>query len=128
MSEWVIIWAATMTATTGILGVALTIYARRAHSIELQRREALFEIWRHLWGLTGDNQHPLYAQANMRAVEALNAAFVVFNETDAEDALKTYRRHPTAENAEYAISKMAEVCEIRLDEDDIQPFAPADSS
>ncbi len=128
MSEWLIIWAATATATTTVLGVMVTINARRAHSIELQQREALFEVWRHLWGLTGNNQHPLYAQANMRAVEALNAAFAVFNDTDAEDALKTYRRHPTAENAEYAITEMAAVCDIRLDEDDVQPFGPADSS
>lgn len=124
MSEWIIIWAATTTATTTVLGVMLTIYYRRLHSIELKQREAFYEVWRHLWGLTGNSQHPLYAEANLRTVEALNAAFAVFKDTDAEEELKGYRRHPTAENAEYAIMAMAEVCGIEVSTDDVVPFAP----
>ena len=110
MSEWLIIWATTTTATTAVLGVILTIYYRREHSIERRRLEAFYEVCRHMWGLTGNNQHPLYAAANLRAVEALNVAFAVFKDTDAEGELKGYRRHPTAENAEFAITAMAEVC------------------
>ena len=98
MSEWLIIWATTTTATTAVLGVILTIYYRREHSIERRRLEAFYEVCRHMWGLTGNNQHPLYAAANLRAVEALNVAFAVFKDTDAEGELKGYRRHPTAEN------------------------------
>ena len=125
MSELLIIWATITTATTAVLGVMMTIYFRREHSIEQRQLEAFYEVCRHMWGLTGNNQHPLYAEANLRAVEALNAAFAVFKDTDAEDELKGYRRHPTAENAEFAITAMAEVCGIALTPDDVLPFGPA---
>ena len=124
MSEFLFAWATTTTVLATLLAAMLTIQHRRKHSLEQRQLEAFYEVWRYSWGLTGSTEHPLYAEANMRAVEALNAAYVVFNDTDAEQDLKEYRRRPTAVNAENAIMSMGDVCKVSLTPDDIMPFAP----
>ena len=125
MSEILILWATAMTVVATLLAAMLTIQHRRQHSLEQRQLKAFHEVWRYSWGLTGSTEHPLYAESNMRAVEALNAAYVVFNDTDAEEDLKEYRRRPTAVNAENAIMSMGEVCDVVLTPDDLMPFAPA---
>jgi hypothetical protein len=126
--ELIVALAAVSTPVAAWLALILWRYNRRQHSLEQRQLEAFYEVGRYSWGMTGNISHPLYRDVNMRAVEALNAAYVVFVKTDAEEDLKEYRRRPTAVNAENAVMSMGEVCGIILTPDDLSPFGPGGSS
>ena len=109
-------------ATTLSVGTAVWLYRSQARDHRTAnvldwKRSVFSQVAGSLWGLTqhdGSGLARVHQQENLAAVRALNVASFVFADTGASDAIETYRRTASVENAIEAIQAMAEECGVKF--------------